>query len=225
MSRLALQGLAKTCSSRVSSQGILRRTMAKTSAISLTHKKRKGQKITMVTAYDYPSALAVSRAEMDIILVGDSVAMVELGHETTQPVTLSDMIHHCSAVKRGVETSGTKNAPLLVGDMPFGSYEYANVDIALENAYRLIKEAGMDAVKLEVSVDSCFFFVVCPFFLSLQNCCAIAYLQGRQPRPRSHCAQHCGRWGGRHGTRGPHTTSHFGDWRLSRARSNRHSSA
>ena len=105
----------------------------------------------MVTAYDYPSAIHVARAEIDVILVGDSLAMVELGHETTQPVTIDDMIHHCSAVKRGVEYANVKNPPLLVGDMPFGTYEYDDTDTALKNAYRLVKEAGMDAIKVEVS--------------------------------------------------------------------------
>lgn len=104
----------------------------------------------MVTAYDFPSALAVSRAEMDIILVGDSLAMVELGYETTQPVNIQTMIHHCSAVKRGAEAAAVEDTPLLVGDMPFGSYEFSDTDIALQNAYRLVKEGQMDAVKLEV---------------------------------------------------------------------------
>jgi Ketopantoate hydroxymethyltransferase len=127
----------------------------KVSAISLTSKKRKGTKVTMVTAYDYPSAIHVGRAGIDIVLVGDSVAMVELGFETTQPVSIDHMIHHASAVKRGVEfacgTNSTKY-PLLIGDMPFGSYEYNDTDVALRNAYRFVKEGGMDAVKLEVSI-------------------------------------------------------------------------
>ena len=102
----------------------------------------------MVTAYDFPSAAHVARAGIDMILVGDSVAMVELGHETTQNVSIDSMIHHCRAVKRGVELAGSKS--MLVGDMPFGTYEYENTDIALQNAYRFVKEAGCDAVKLEV---------------------------------------------------------------------------
>eukprot|EP00986_Skeletonema_menzelii_P021110 scaffold33243_cov160-Skeletonema_menzelii.AAC.1 len=106
--------------------------------------KRRGEKITMVTAYDFPSAVHVDRAGVDVLLVGDSCAMVELGFETTQPITLDQMIHHCQAVKRGAP-----NRPLLVGDMPFGSYEYKDVDIALKNAYRMVKEGGMDAVKFE----------------------------------------------------------------------------
>ena len=139
----------------VCKQALCRRNgSTKTSALSLTHKKRKGQKITMVTAYDYPSAVHVTRAEMDIILVGDSVGMVELGYDTTQPMTMDDMIHHCGSVRRGVDSvirSGQQQGriPLLVGDMPLGSYEYRDTDIALKNAYRFIKESGIDAVKLE----------------------------------------------------------------------------
>jgi len=129
------------------------RSFAKVSSLSLQSKKRKGEKITVVTAYDYPSGLHAARAGIDILLVGDSVSMVELGHETTQPVTVDEMIHHCKAVKRGVDDGQTpkQNTPLLLGDMPFGSYEYDDTDIALRNAYRFIKEAGMDGVKLEVS--------------------------------------------------------------------------
>lgn len=109
----------------------------------------------MVTAYDFPSAMHVQRANIDIILVGDSCAMVELGYDTTQPMTLDQMIHHCQAVQRGVTASMNRSndakpkKPLLVGDMPFGTYEYNDLDIALKNAYRMVKEGGMDAVKLE----------------------------------------------------------------------------
>lgn len=92
---------------------------------------------------------------MDVILVGDSLAMVELGHETTQPATVDTMLHHCAAVKRGVDFGAAESPPLLVGDMPFGSYEFEDTDVALRNAYRFVKEAGMDAVKLEVSSSSC----------------------------------------------------------------------
>jgi 3-methyl-2-oxobutanoate hydroxymethyltransferase len=140
---------------------------AKVTALSLTSKKRRGaSKITMVTAYDYPSGLACARAGLDVILVGDSLAMVELGHGTTQPVDMGAMLHHASAVHRGVQdaasssltTTTAKTAaatkavtiPLLVADMPFGSYEYDDTDVALRNAYRFVKESGMDAVKLEV---------------------------------------------------------------------------
>eukprot|EP00569_Conticribra_weissflogii_P000666 CAMPEP_0171355800 /NCGR_PEP_ID=MMETSP0878-20121228/45405_1 /TAXON_ID=67004 /ORGANISM="Thalassiosira weissflogii, Strain CCMP1336" /LENGTH=448 /DNA_ID=CAMNT_0011861807 /DNA_START=198 /DNA_END=1544 /DNA_ORIENTATION=+ len=121
----------------------------KVTTLSLASKKRRGQKITMVTAYDYPSAVHVDRAGVDAVLVGDSCAMVELGFETTQPITLDQMIHHCQAVKRGAP-----NRPLLVGDMPFGSYEFEDCDVALRNAYRMIKEGGMDAVKFEGGSES-----------------------------------------------------------------------
>jgi 3-methyl-2-oxobutanoate hydroxymethyltransferase len=109
-----------------------------------------------VTAYDYPSAMHVARAGIDIVLVGDSVAMVELGYETTQPMTMAMMLHHCGAVKRGVQQAKGEaaNTPLLVGDMPFGTYEFDDTDIALKNAYRFVQEAGMDAVKLEVSLST-----------------------------------------------------------------------
>mmetsp|Transcript_17937 Transcript_17937/g.23221 ORF Transcript_17937/g.23221 Transcript_17937/m.23221 type:complete len:362 (-) Transcript_17937:286-1371(-) len=118
------------------------KTLKKVTAMSLASKKRQNMKITMVTAYDYPSALHVDRAGIDILLVGDSCAMVELGYPTTQPITLEEMLHHCKAVSRGASRS------LLVGDMPLGSYEI-NDDEALRNAYKFLKEACMDAVKIE----------------------------------------------------------------------------
>jgi 3-methyl-2-oxobutanoate hydroxymethyltransferase len=105
-------------------------------------KKKRGEIITMLTAYDYPTALAVDRAGIDSILVGDSLGMVVLGYENTLPVTMEDMLHHCRAVSRGAKF------PLLIGDMPFMSYQ-ASVDKAVENAGRFLQEAGMDAVKLE----------------------------------------------------------------------------
>jgi 3-methyl-2-oxobutanoate hydroxymethyltransferase len=105
-------------------------------------KKQRNQKISMLTAYDYPTALAADKAGIDSILVGDSLGMVVLGYENTLPVTMEDMIHHCKAVARGAST------PLLVGDMPFMSYQ-TSIDKAVENAGRFLQEAGMDAVKLE----------------------------------------------------------------------------
>jgi 3-methyl-2-oxobutanoate hydroxymethyltransferase len=114
----------------------------KMSALELQHLKRKGDKITMMTAYDYPSAKHADYADFDVILVGDSVGMVCLGYDTTQPVTMEDMIHHCKAVRRGAPDR------FIVGDMPFGSYE-SSPQHALANAFRLVKEAGVDAVKLE----------------------------------------------------------------------------
>lgn len=114
----------------------------KLTSLELQYLKRKGQKISMVTAYDFPSGKHAEYANFDIVLVGDSLGMVVLGYDTTQPVTMEEMLHHCKAVRRGAPTR------FIVGDMPFGSYE-SNSEMALHNAYRFIKEAGMDAVKLE----------------------------------------------------------------------------
>lgn len=105
-------------------------------------KKRQGDPITMLTAYDYATALAVDRASIDSILVGDSLGMVVLGYENTLPVTMADMLHHCRAVARGAQYA------LLIGDMPFMSYQVSTPE-AVRNAGRFLQEAGMDAVKLE----------------------------------------------------------------------------
>jgi 3-methyl-2-oxobutanoate hydroxymethyltransferase len=104
--------------------------------------RNAGEPIVMVTAYDFPSAQVVEEAGVDIVLVGDSAAMTVLGHDSTVPVGMEEMLMLCAAVRRGLET------PLLVGDMPFGSYEASN-EAAVANAQRFIKEAGCDAVKLE----------------------------------------------------------------------------
>lgn len=108
----------------------------------LQNKKRAGQKITMLTAYDYPMAHLIDEAGIDSILVGDSLGMVVLGYDSTVPVTMDEMIHHAKAVRRG-----TKYA-FLVGDMPFMSYQVSKED-AIRNAGRFMKEAGCDAIKLE----------------------------------------------------------------------------
>lgn len=105
-------------------------------------KKKRGEAITMLTAYDYATALAVDRAGIDSILVGDSLGMVVLGYENTLPVTMDEMVHHCKAVARGAKYA------LLIGDMPFMSYQ-ASVEDAVRNAGRFLQKAGMDAVKLE----------------------------------------------------------------------------
>jgi 3-methyl-2-oxobutanoate hydroxymethyltransferase len=109
-------------------------------------KKRLGLPITMLTAYDYPTALAVDRAGIDSILVGDSLGMVILGYPNTLPVTMEDMLHHCQAVSRGVSYA------MLIGDMPFMSYQ-VSAEQAVANAGRFLQEAGMDAVKLEGGRD------------------------------------------------------------------------
>jgi 3-methyl-2-oxobutanoate hydroxymethyltransferase len=98
--------------------------------------------MVMVTAYDHPSAQVAEEAGVDLILVGDSAAMVVLGHDSTVPITMDEMVMLASAVRRGAK------APFVVGDLPFGSYEASN-DLAVANAQRFIKEAGCDAVKLE----------------------------------------------------------------------------
>lgn len=110
--------------------------------IDLAEKKRSGRPITMVTAYDLSSARLVDGAGIDLILVGDSLAMVMLGLDSTVPLTMDEMVHHCRAVARGASRS------FLVGDLPFLSYQ-ADVAEALRNAGRLLKEGGMGAVKLE----------------------------------------------------------------------------
>jgi 3-methyl-2-oxobutanoate hydroxymethyltransferase len=109
---------------------------------SLRAKKARGEAITMLTAYDYPTALALDRAGIDAILVGDSLGMVVLGYDSTLPVTMEDMLHHSKAVARGTQTAH------LIGDMPFMSYQVSTAE-AVRNAGRFLQEGGMDAVKLE----------------------------------------------------------------------------
>lgn len=104
--------------------------------------KTRHEPISMLTAYDYPTALIMDQAGLDIILVGDSLGMVVLGYESTLPVTMDEMIHHCKAVARGAKYA------LLVGDMPFLSYQVSPAE-AVRNAGRFLQEAGMNAVKLE----------------------------------------------------------------------------
>jgi 3-methyl-2-oxobutanoate hydroxymethyltransferase len=108
----------------------------------LAEKKRTGEPIVMVTAYDYPSAQVAQAAGVDMVLVGDSGAMTVLGYPSTVPVSVEEMLMLAAAVRRGLQT------PLLVGDLPFGSYE-ASDEQAVVTAQRFIKETGCDAVKLE----------------------------------------------------------------------------
>lgn len=108
--------------------------------------QRKGAlgspKITCLTAYDYPTSRIADEAGIDVLLVGDSLAMVVLGHESTLPVTIEEMLHHTRAVRRGVKRA------LLVADMPFGTY-HSEIGESVRNAVRFIKEAGAEAVKVE----------------------------------------------------------------------------
>lgn len=114
----------------------------KVTTLTYRQKKERGEIITMLTAYDYPTAMAMDKVGVDSILVGDSLAMVVLGYENTLPVTMEEMLHHCRAVARGAKTA------LLVGDMPFMSYQ-VSAEEALRNAGRFLAQGGMDAVKLE----------------------------------------------------------------------------
>jgi 3-methyl-2-oxobutanoate hydroxymethyltransferase len=108
----------------------------------LAEKKRLGEPIVMVTAYDYPSARAAEAAGVDLVLVGDSAATTVLGYSATTPVRLDDMLVLAAAARRGLST------PLLIGDLPFGSYEISD-EQAIRSAIRMVQEAGCDAVKLE----------------------------------------------------------------------------
>jgi len=111
-------------------------------------KKEKGEKVTMLTAYDASMAKQLHGCGVDILLVGDSLGMVVLGYDSTVPVTMDEMLHHCKAVRRGAPDA------FVVGDMPFGSYQVSKKE-AVSNATRFLKEAGADAVKLEGGVEVC----------------------------------------------------------------------
>ena len=114
----------------------------KITPLSLRQKKERGEPITVLTGYDYPTALALDQAGIDAILVGDSLGMVVLGYENTLPVTMDDMLHHCRAVARGAMSA------LLIGDMPFMSYQVSTQQ-AICNAGQFLQQGGMQAVKLE----------------------------------------------------------------------------
>jgi len=117
--------------------------MARKKSILDFHKMKKtGEKVTWITAYDFPMASFAEEAAMDMILVGDSLGMVTLGYDGTIPVTMDDCISHCKAVRRGAPNT------FIFGDMPFGSYHTTDGE-AVANACRFLKEAGMDAIKLE----------------------------------------------------------------------------
>ncbi len=109
---------------------------------TLLEKKHRSEPITALTAYDYPIARLVDEAGVDVVLVGDSLAMVVMGHESTMAVTVDEMLHHTRAVRRAVKRA------LLVADMPFGSYQVSDAE-GVANAVRFLKEAGAEAVKIE----------------------------------------------------------------------------
>ncbi len=114
----------------------------KITTLAFLQKKKRGEPIAVLTGYDYPTALALDLAGIDAILVGDSLGMVVLGYENTLPVTMDEMLHHCRAVSRG------SKAALLIGDMPFMSYQVSTEE-AIRNAGRFLQQGGMEAVKLE----------------------------------------------------------------------------
>jgi len=114
----------------------------KVTTSDLIEMKKNEEKITMLTAYDYLMASQLDECGVDLILVGDSVGNVLLGYENTIPVTMEEMIHHCKAVSRGVKRA------MVIGDMPFMSYQ-ASIEEAVRNAGRFLKEARVEAVKLE----------------------------------------------------------------------------
>src|SRR4030043_1743487 len=118
----------------------------KITPVDIQAMKREGKRIAMLTAYDYPTALPEDRAGIEIILVGDSLAMTVSGYENSLPVTMDAMIHHTQAVTRGAKYA------LIIGDMPFMSYNTSERD-AILNAGRFMKEGGADAVKLEGGVS------------------------------------------------------------------------
>ena len=122
--------------------------MMKNTVSTFREQKAKGEKISMLTAYDYSTAKLMDEAGINGILVGDSLGMVMLGYEDTLPVTMEDMIHHTAAVCRGAKNT------LVVGDMPFMSYQ-VSVEEAVYNAGRLMKEGRCQAVKLEGGASVC----------------------------------------------------------------------
>lgn len=120
----------------------------KVSLLQLQSMKAKGRCVAWITAYDYPFAYTAEQAGVDMILVGDSGGMVQLGYQTTNPVTMDEMIQFAKAVRKGAPNT------FVIGDMPQGAYEVSNED-AVRNALRFVKEAGCDAVKLEGGVRMC----------------------------------------------------------------------
>ncbi len=116
--------------------------MTRITPVEIKNRKLTGPRLTMLTAYDYSFAGLIDAIGIDMILVGDSLGMVMLGYDSTVPVTMEEMLHHCKAVNRAVKKA------MVIGDMPFMSYQISE-DEAVRNAGRFLKEAGCDAVKLE----------------------------------------------------------------------------
>ena len=123
-----------------------KKTYSRITTKTLQEMKANGEKISMLTAYDYTLGMLVDQAGIDVILVGDSASNVMAGHETTLPITLDQMIYHASSVVRGVKRA------LVVVDLPFGTYQ-ADSKEALRSAIRIMKESGAHAVKLEGGVE------------------------------------------------------------------------
>src|SRR5437762_59809 len=119
-----------------------KKEVKKVTTHTLQELKRSGEKIAMLTAYDYTTGKILDEAGIDVILVGDSASNVMAGHETTLPITLDQMIYHASSVVRAI------NRALIVVDLPFGSYQ-GNSKEALNSSIRIMKESGAHAVKLE----------------------------------------------------------------------------
>jgi 3-methyl-2-oxobutanoate hydroxymethyltransferase len=130
------------CSATPPSTSSTAHSITKVTMPALTEMKRQGKPISALTAYDYPTSRLADEAGIDLLLVGDSLAMVVLGHENTLAVTMDEMLHHARAVRRAARRA------LLVADMPFGSYHGTIVE-GLANAIRFVKEAGAEAVKIE----------------------------------------------------------------------------
>jgi 3-methyl-2-oxobutanoate hydroxymethyltransferase len=120
--------------------------MNKKTTVTILDKKRNNEKVTMLTCYDYVTAKLISSQDIDMLLVGDSLGNVKLGYENTLPVTVDDMIYHTKSVKRG------NTEAMLITDMPFMSYE-SNVEEAVKNAGRIVKEGGAEAVKIEGGIE------------------------------------------------------------------------
>src|SRR5262245_33545347 len=116
--------------------------VSKVTVPAILEQKLRGEKIASLTAYDYPSARLVDESGIELVLVGDSLAQVVLGYDSTVPVTMEEMLHHLKAVRRGVRRA------LLVVDLPYGAY-HVSAEQALSNAIRFMKEGGAEAVKLE----------------------------------------------------------------------------